>query len=89
MMVKGREFRYVDVDVSSRDVLTKLFDKWKVECVKQSGEDVFVRCDQWVSYDDCRGQGSGLTEVIREATEEEIGIYKAFRILFSKLTFKD
>ncbi len=87
--MKGKEFRYIDVDISQRDALTGIFDKWKIECVGQSGDDIYIRDGSWVSYDDCRGHGSGLETIIRTATTEEFGVYKAFRILFSQVTFKD
>ena len=68
----------VDVDISPSAMVDALDKQWHCD-IKMFGH--YINLDGfWEDWTDT-GHGSGITKVLREATEEEKTISKAFRTL--------
>ncbi|MND58564.1 hypothetical protein D3C80_497260 [compost metagenome] len=68
----------VKVDISPRDMIDAMEKRWLSD-IKQSGNYI-NRKGEWEDWTDT-GHGSGITEIIREATDDEKAISQAFRTL--------
>lgn len=68
----------VKVDISPRDMIDAMEKRWLSD-IKQSGNYINQK-GEWEDWTDT-GHGSGITEIIREATDDEKSISQAFRTL--------
>lgn len=68
----------VKVDISPIDMIDAMEKRW-LSNIKQSGNYI-NRNGEWEDWLDT-GHGSGITKIIRGATESEIAISKAFQTL--------
>ncbi|UOL48730.1 hypothetical protein [Pseudomonas phage Astolliot] len=75
----------VRVDIAASDMIETLNKQWLVD-IGQAGNYISSE-GKWEDWIDT-GHGSGITKVLRDATDEEKSIYAAFRtirgIKFSK-----
>lgn len=85
MQMKGSvtEVKTVYVDIAPNDMIEALKARWKQNTTDR-GE--YINSDgQWETWHDIHG--SGITEIHRQATDEEVRVWEAFKIL-SSLDFK-
>lgn len=87
MKVKGihTETYEVDVLVNPREILQKLYKEWVTASVGKNWWYI-NREGYWEEWEDTHG--SGITEVHREATEQEKETNKAFEVLLGIVDHK-
>ena len=68
----------VKVDISPRNMIDAMEKQWLCD-IKQGGNYI-NRKGEWEDWIDT-GHGSGITKIIREATDDEIVISQAFQTL--------
>lgn len=79
MQVEGIQNTKVVVDVNPNKVVNNLY----IHFMSSVPGEYINSEGYWESWDDCRGQGSGLYDRYRKATDEEVEIYKAFKVIIN------
>lgn len=82
--MKARVTQLFDVKISPSEFMKELYYQWKLKCGFSDKEGyVWIEDGKWISWDDCRGQGSGLKEFVKFASEEEVKMYNAFTTILN------
>jgi hypothetical protein len=94
MKIEGTLVSYPIVDIDPTTVLRQLKKDWVYSIQRELDipdyfhiHSLHINQDnKWEAWDDCRGQGSGDTEVLRDATPYEITIYNGFSSIIDWMT---
>lgn len=81
LSIAGQHTQQVTVSVCARDVVQELHNNW-LRAVGTPG--MYIENNKWTYWQDT-GHGSGDTEIVRPATEEEIEIAHAFSVIMRKV----
>lgn len=82
MITKGRETRYIEVEIKASDFIRTFRDKWLGKEVGMYGDHCFINDNgDWENWED--GPGSGHAVYGRNATQYELEVMESFDRLIS------